>query len=722
MDELLKKIWVYVTKGQDVPVEVSLFRLITLTMALLCIFVIFPTNIIQHLSPYLNATILAYGLLSLFCFFQSRQGTHRVTTFYLLTLVVLNIAWFLNAGSQGSIGYYFSAAVLYPLIFFREAKRHLLFVLLLADSCTLLLIEHTTPWLIVPFHTPNDRLIDLITGSIFSATTCALVFWTVISTLERELEERKRAEASIKEGERTLRTLMDTMPAAVRWFDEDGTIKYQNNCFLETFGYELTEIPTLTHWLERAYPDPGYRNSYLKERNQQLALAQEQGTTLSPYETKITCKDGRVRHVIIRTQSILERTVEIMTDITEREQIHDQMLKIQKLESLGLLAGGIAHDFNNILTSIVGNVTMAQLLLDPAEQASGCLNQAEKACQRAAELSKQLLTFAKKGEPIKKPVQVARLLEESLSLSLRGSPVITDLDIAANLLLTEADEGQLSQVFNNIIINAAQAMPNGGRLTVAAANITLSATNNLNLPAGEYLAISFTDEGTGIAEDDLKYIFDPYFTTKQGGTGLGLASTHSIITRHGGNISVASSLGAGTTFTITLRACSETASELPAEEEAPVTPSGACILVMDDEEMILDYIQKVLREYGYLVDTCTNGEDAVARYQAAALKGTPYAAVILDMTIRGGIGGKEAAQQLLGIDNQARIIVSSGYTNDLTLSEWQQHGFSGYLPKPYVAAELLKVVGRIAVSSPSPDAPVTSDVRTTEQATCCDEQ
>lgn len=372
-------------------------------------------------------------------------------------------------------------------------------------------------------------------------------------------------------------------------------------------------------------------------------------------------------------------------DISDRKVRELEQLKMDKLESLGFLAGGIAHDFNNILTGIMGNISFAQMFIDPAHKAFKPIVEAEKASVRATELAHQLLTFARGGDPVKKVVLLRHIVSEAMALVLHGSNVRGLMDFPETTHAIEADEGQMSQVFHNIVINATQAMPGGGTLKVSAQNTLLAEHNPMSLPAGTYVCLKFTDEGCGISESTQKRIFDPYFTTKSAGNGLGLASAHSIISKHGGHISVSSIVGKGTTFTIHLPSIGETYIDYQAENNIPMTVkhNGGSVLIMDDEKVIRDLASEMLEYLGYQVSLCDNGADAVAIYKTAMNAGTPFAAVVMDLTIPGGMGGKEAAQQILAIDPGACLIVSSGYSNDPIMADFSRYGFSGVIAKPY---------------------------------------
>jgi signal transduction histidine kinase len=405
-----------------------------------------------------------------------------------------------------------------------------------------------------------------------------------------------------------------------------------------------------------------------------------------------------------RTAQLSETNESLTREIAERKQHEKERLNIDKLESLGALAGGIAHDFNNILSGITGNISLAQVFLEPSHKACKPLAEAEKASTRAAELARQLLTFARGGQPVKKVINLQHLLKETLTLVLRGSNVKRALAIAGSINAVEADEGQLNQVIHNIAINAIQAMPGGGTLAVNADNQMLPEGNALFLPAGSYVRLTFSDQGCGIPEEDMNRIFDPYFTTKSSGRGLGLASVHSIVKRHGGHIGVRSQTGKGTTVTIHLPSIPAAGPGQQTESSQTGAPTaGGSVLVMDDEEIIREMTSDMLDFLGYQATAVENGADAVVRYRAAKAAGAGFSAVILDLTIPGGMGGKEAAQQILAIDPQACLIVSSGYSDDPIISDYGSYGFRAAIAKPYKMAEFGQLLHSVLSGSPAGD-------------------
>ena len=391
-------------------------------------------------------------------------------------------------------------------------------------------------------------------------------------------------------------------------------------------------------------------------------------------------------------EQTLSKVIVSLTDITERKRLEEELIRAQKLEFVGLLAGGIAHDFNNILTVILGNVSMARMQVASEDDIFKMLSEAEMATMRAQALTKQLLTFAKGGAPVKETASIKDLLKESSSFALRGSKSICDFSIAEDLWPVDMDVGQMSQVINNIIINSNQAMPEGGTIQVAAENLIIEDSLGLPVKPGRYIKISITDQGVGILEKHLLHIFDPYFTTKHEGSGLGLATTYSIIKKHDGHITVESQVGVGTTFHIYLPASDRAVSK---KEEVKLIKGRGRILVMDDQAFLRKIVGKMLEKLGYESEFAKNGAEAIEMYKRAKEAEKHYAAVILDLTIPGGMGGKETIKNLLEIDPEIKAIVSSGYSDDPVLANFQEHGFKGMIPKPFEYRCLGKVLHEV---------------------------
>jgi two-component system, cell cycle sensor histidine kinase and response regulator CckA len=544
----------------------------------------------------------------------------------------------------------------------------------------------------------NHRLNQELVNAMRMAVQSKEMLSSVNRSLELEIVERIRAEQIARQGEQTLKDLMDVLPVGVVWTDQEGTVEYINLFFSERFGYGMEEISTLSDWFTCAFPDPLYREQIIETHQSMLGKSNAETSEIPLYEARVSCKDDSVRQVLFKNQIAQDRHIVLMIDVTDRELLQEQLIKTQKLESLGVLAGGIAHNFNNVLTGVMGYISFALKFLDETHKIYMPLQHAEDATRRAAGMAKQLLTFARGGDPVKTPVSVRTIVLESLSLALNGSNVQSVIEMPLTLHSVLADEGQLSQVFNNIIINAVQAMPKGGTLTVCAENVTLHSGLSSCLQQVHQVKISFTDEGCGIPADNLKKIFDPYYTTKSIGTGLGLASAHSIISKHTGRIFVESVVGKGTTFTIMLPAEGKPdLSVVDAVNEFAFSVQGSgAILVMDDEEMIREFIKDSLVSLGYQATTCANGDEAVAIYEEAFKSEKPFAAVILDLTVQHGMGGQDAAQHILARDPQAILIVSSGYSYNPVMADYKSFGFRAALTKPYKIDDLARQLALLA--------------------------
>jgi PAS domain S-box-containing protein len=408
----------------------------------------------------------------------------------------------------------------------------------------------------------------------------------------------------------------------------------------------------------------------------------------------------------------------LILDVTEQKTMENEALRAQKLDSVGLLAGGIAHDFNNLLHGIFGHIALARMEGDLNPAAREHLEQAEKALHRSQELTSRLLTFARGGAPMREVASIGELNRESVDFSLRGSKTHYEVEVVGDLWRAEVDPGQISQVLGNLALNADQAMPAGGTLRVRADNVLVEPGSPLPLAPGPYVRIRFADEGVGIAEGDLSRVFDPYYTTKETGTGLGLATAYSIVARHEGHIAAESEKGRGATFTIHLPAAtSRPAAEMrdpaaPAHAGEPSAAGGAAdatgaaaataparrparILVLDDEPLIRDLLRELLLTLGYEVETAADGGATVRLYEQSVAEGRPFDLLILDLTTRGGLGGREALDQIRARHPAARAVVSSGYSHDPVMGRWADYGFKGVLAKPYTLEDLASLLTRV---------------------------
>jgi PAS domain S-box-containing protein len=508
-------------------------------------------------------------------------------------------------------------------------------------------------------------------------------------SLAIEAYDRKKAEDALAAESERLAVTLRSIGEGVIATDREGKIALINKAGERLTGWMQEEA--IRKPLEEVLPVISEETRVPRNPVEKIIETMDIADLVD--DTLLIARDGREIAIacngapIFDMESKIVGVILVFQDVTERRKAEQELLKAQKLESVGLLAGGIAHDFNNILTGILGNVTLAKI--DPASEGEMFkrLEEAEKACLRAKALTRQLLTFSKGGELVKKTISASQLIEEATAFAMSGSNVKCENLISHDLCPVEADEDQTNQVISNLLINADQAMPEGGTVEVHAENVIVEANDPPSLTAGKYVKISIKDQGVGIPEQHLSRIFDPYFTTKQKGNGLGLASVYSIIKKHGGDIGVESEAGVGSTFTFYLPAA-EGKIETAKKEITELVRGEGKILLMDDEEMVLKVVGQMLSRLGYEAEFSRDGDEAVKLYRKAKESGDPFAAVIMDLTIPGGIGGKEAIGKVLEIDPNVKAIVSSGYSIDPIMADYRKHGFSGVIVKPVQMKEL----------------------------------
>jgi two-component system cell cycle sensor histidine kinase/response regulator CckA len=508
--------------------------------------------------------------------------------------------------------------------------------------------------------------------------------------LEMQNDELRRIQGELERTRDKYSHLYDFAPVGYFTLSETGTIEEANLTISSMLGLERSALigKPFTRFVLREDQDIFYKHH-------QCLLEAE---TYQSCDLRLLKKNGyelfaRLECTVVKNKGDDLRQIRaVVSDISDVKRMEEELLKARKLESVGMLAGGIAHDFNNILTAILGNVSMARMQATPEGEIFEMLSAAETASKRAQTLTRQLLTFAKGGAPVKETASIKDVIRESSLLVLRGSKSRCEFSLREDLWPAEVDFGQVSQGINNIVINADRAMPEGGIIRVAAENLIIDNGHGLPLKPGRYIRISITDHGVGIAEKHLSNIFDPYFKTKHGYNGLGLATAYSIIKRHDGHITVESQLGVGTTFHIYLPASDKA---VPEKEEVRLIKGRGRILVMDDEELIREMVGRMLEKLGYEPEFAKDGAEAIEIYKAAMESGMTYDAVILDLTIPGGMGGKEAIKKLLEIDPEVKAIVSSGYSDDLILSNFREYGLKGIMPKPFGTLSLSKVLHEV---------------------------
>lgn len=500
----------------------------------------------------------------------------------------------------------------------------------------------------------------------------------LIASFFQEVTERKRTENALRASEEKFRNLVENMLDLVWQSDAKGRFTYISPNITHLLGYQPEEVIGRLSTDYMASDDRANLDKEIADfiRNQQ---------SIRGLSFDLIHKNGYRVAFELNASPLIDSEgkclgfVGICRDITLRRQLEAEQIKVQKLESLGVLAGGIAHDFNNILTGILGNISLANMGTDDPK-ISALLDEAEKASMDARDLVRKLLTFAKGGAPIKEKISLEEIIRETSKFALSGSPTEISYNFSENLPQVALDRDQFNQVVQNIILNSVQAMPDGGKISIVVD--TVSGLVDLPSASDRYIRIRISDTGVGIPEENIERVFDPYFTTKEFGSGMGLSVAYSIIKRHGGHINATSRIGEGTTFSIFL----------PAEEEPlainhttpwKVPKGSGHILVMDDEKMILDVVQAMLKKLGYSVTCAKEGRQVLEKYQTALASGQPFDAVIMDLTIVGGMGGKDTIRELRKIAPDIPALASSGYATDPIMAEPHAYGFDGVISKPY---------------------------------------
>ncbi len=505
--------------------------------------------------------------------------------------------------------------------------------------------------------------------------------------LQHEIVARKQVEDALSSSEARFRTIIENASTGIVVADaEVRRFRYANPEICRMLGYSYDELMALDVMAIHPVAEQRGVVQFAANRNMQTLCLRKDGTVF-PVDIKSAALeiDGRLCHA------------GFFTDISERRLLEEERLKTQKLEAIGTLAGGIAHDFNNLLQGVFGYISLAKLVRDDREKSFSALEQAEKALHMSVKLTNQLLTFAKGGEPLKKPLDLRSVIENAAKFALSGSRSDYRIVMEDRLWQIEADESQIGQAIQNIVLNADQAMPRGGRVEIAVRNIDFSIKGlPLSLQQAKYIEIAINDSGIGIPEQYLGRIFDPYFTTKERGSGLGLATSYSIIKNHEGLIDAKSEAGKGTTFFIYLPATETTQKEVMDKPIAAAASSrSGIVLVMDDEPVIRDVAGKLIVALGHTVAFATCGEEAVEKYEKARQAGKAYDVVILDLTIRGGMGGAETVRKLKEMDDNVMAVVSSGYSDDAVISHYRDHGFKAFLKKPYNVDDLGRVLNTL---------------------------
>jgi PAS domain S-box-containing protein len=500
-----------------------------------------------------------------------------------------------------------------------------------------------------------------------------------------DISERKKTEEYIIQSEKKYRNLVESMSEGIGIVDENENFLFVNDAASAIFGFSKPE-------LQKMNLKDFLSNDELEKIKKQTKFRKQNKD--GQYELIITNSKKQERILFVKVKPLFEHgkfigSFGIFSDITEQRKFEAEMVKQARLESLGILAGGIAHDFNNLLTAILSNIEYASLNFSNHAILKRTLSESVSAIKQAKKLTGQLLTFAKGGEPVISNVNISKLMRETTDFVLRGSNVKANLEIDVHVKSILADEGQINQIINNLLINARQAMPNGGVINISVKNLPPQASQP------QMVEIVIQDSGFGIPAENLPLIFDPFFTTKQNGTGLGLSTTYSIVKKHKGSIKIDSLLNIGTKISIQLPATDEVVSEQKDYHLAQQAEKGYKILILDDNEMILQVTREMLSQFGHEIHIAKEGKEAIDLYKKEMKKEAPFDLLILDLTIPNGWGGKEVVTELRKLNPQVKAIVSSGYSSAPIISNFQEYGFSGALSKPYQVNDILQVISDV---------------------------
>ncbi len=515
---------------------------------------------------------------------------------------------------------------------------------------------------------------------------------TLIYQYNTMLDSLQSYQNELYDEKNRLNLILNNMEDMVFMINDDFRIEYMNPAALNNFSPQKDKL---------CY-EIIYDNSSQCENCPKLKIFEMPASKAFSKEQQIGDNLYEMKYSLILKQDNTKSILAIIRDVTEKKQLEEERAKAQKLESIGILAGGIAHDFNNILTAIIGNITLSKMLSGEGTKLYQRLEKSEKACERAQDLARQLLTFAKGGTPVKKFVSLTELIKEIATFCLHGSNVNFIIDIPEDLPMIEADPNQIHQVFQNLVINAQQAMPKGGSISIKAEVVKLSETSGLACLAGEYIIISVKDEGLGISKENLSKVFDPFFTTKEKGSGIGLSTTFTIIKRHKGCIYVESEEGKGSTFYIYLPVTQSINNKIQNNHLEKITTQSLDeikkdlrILIMDDEADVRDVFASILSHLGFKSEEARNGFEALDLYKKALEENKKFDLVFMDLTVPGSMGGKEAIKEILCLDRDAKVVVSSGYSDDPVMSDYATYGFSASLPKPLKIEDVKEVILRL---------------------------
>ena len=683
-------------RDEAVTIEQRLFRGLALVGGLMALFVVVPTNMLQDTSLLVNLSVVAFGVFCLLLFGATFRGHYGTKILFFLLIALLDEVWFGNGGSLGSIGMFLFTAAMYLVIFFKGRTRWVLLGFYLLNGLALLWLERLHPQWVVPFSGPAGRFLDLVTGFLVCSVVIVIILWSVLGAYHRERERLGASLIAQGASEARFRSLVVNAPVPICVASTQGTIDYVNQSFERVLGYTTRDLPDLGAWWEKAYPDPALRSQAAAHWAEACTLAAASGTAVPPSEYAVVCKDGRTAQLEIQASIIGDQWLVMFSDISERRRNEEALRQTQKLESLGVLAGGIAHDFNNLLGAMLGNLNLAQVKL-PSGAASGrYLENMEGTILKAAELTRQMLAYSGKGSFVVEPMDLNRhvadithLLAVSISKKVR-----LEYAFAPSLPPIDADSAQLQQVVMNLITNASEAIGEGGGvITIGTGQreIDFKETETTfagqGLVPGPYVTLRVSDTGCGMGPDTLARIFDPFFSTKGSGRGLGLSAMLGILRGHQAGIEIRSAPGAGSVFQIHFRASLAMLAE-PGQSE-PATLRGRFhgkVLLVDDEAELRLSFAGMLQHLGFEVVSARDGFEALERFRP-----DEFALVFMDLTMP-RMDGKEAFRQMKLRDPEARVVLASGYSEQEAIEPMLGLRPAGFIQKPFSLKTLTAVL------------------------------
>ncbi len=689
---------------------------------------------IRGLTDFAVLTPLSItGIISLFSLYLLRKGNLKLVP-HLLLVTCLSATWvalfFENADAIGrldTIVLLVGILSLVPLVISR--KKFSIILYFLANGIVFILFTlKAQKDLGLSSSVLFEYRIDVLLTLFVAGTSSYLIFTIYTNTLQRaqiseltiqkqylEIEKQNEQLTSANEEFETinedliltheklsrekelLSTTLRSIKDAVMTTDREGNIVLMNrtaetisqHTAIEGKGKTFNEVVDIrTADTNEPFHNPALQvvnNGGIFESSQDLILQKKNGSKRNITLTAAPVHDNRSR---------ITGAVIVLRDITEEKRIEKELHKVSKIENLGVFAGGIAHDFNNIVTSAMGNISMAKYHLEDNEKIWNYIVEAEEALLKTRDLTHQLLTFTKGGDPLKETASIKEIIESAAKFVLSGSQIEWSCDLSEDLWNAMIDKGQISQVIHNIVLNARQAMPDSGRVDIVAKNITVSPGESTPLNEGDHVKITISDEGPGIPEENRDRIFAPFFTTKKEGSGLGLAISFSIIKKHNGHINILPAKEKGSSFEIYLPATREEVPKNTHDFNFNFSRPGR-ILLLDDDEKILAIMKRMLTSIGFEITVTNTGEDTINLYRNAKDSGRDFDCVILDLTIRGGMGGEKTLRILREYDKDILAVVSSGYANDPIIANYRNYGFSGAIQKPFRLEELRKVLSEV---------------------------